>query len=254
MQLHFLHTKGADKHFPTIILMHGWSGSSKSLVGLQNSLSQKGFEVYNVDLPGFGGTELPPNPYYIDDYIDAILSFIEEQKITKPFLVGHSFGGKIALKIAATRPQLVRGIIAIGASGVEPKNSTKKKVLAQIAKAGKSAEKIPLLGLFAKPARKLFYKMLVREKDYYNSGALRETFVNIVNEHLDNLFPKINIPTLLIWGEQDKVTPLWMGQRMAELIPGAKLEVVPLNRHELPKVQPEIVSEIIYNQFGKLLK
>jgi len=56
----------------------------------------------------------------------------------------------------------------------------------------KMAERVPLFGAFAVSARKLFYKFMVREHDYYESGALRETFINIVNEHLDQLLPKIN--------------------------------------------------------------
>lgn len=246
MDLHYLEQGSGER---TVILMHGWSGSSQSLKDLQELLASGGFHVFNLDLPGFGGTVLPPKAFKLDDYQATILKFIADKKITKPILIGHSFGGKIALKIAATHPDAISAVVAMGASGIEPKNSFKKKFLNKIAKTGKKLVDNKVLGLLSEPTRKLFYKMVVREKDYYKSGPLQDTFVNIVNEHLDNLLPKITIPVLLIWGEADAITPLWMGQRMAELIPGSELKTVAEARHNLPLVNPLIVTEIIYNKF-----
>ena len=89
----------------------------------------------------------------------------------------------------------------------------------------------------------------MKEQDYYRSGELKQTFINIVNEHLDKVLPDIKAPLLVIWGQKDTVTPLWMGKRIVELVPGAELYTVPEARHDLPKVRPEIVAEMIYNKF-----
>lgn len=246
MQLNYIEKGEGDN---IAVLMHGWSGSSASLLALQNQLVDKGYHVYNLDLPGFGGTNIPETPYSLDDYVTSITNFLKAKNIQNPVLVGHSFGGKISLKLAAQEAYPIKSVVAIGASGIMPKNSLKKKLLEKVAKAGKRIISDENQGAFATSARKLFYKFVVREKDYYKSGALKQTFINIVNEHLDQLLPKIKVPVLLIWGEQDSVTPLWMGEKMNELIKESELKKVPESKHNLPLVNPEIVAEIIYNKF-----
>lgn len=245
MELNFVHLRGAGR---SIVLLHGWSGSSESLLPLGKDLQNKGYNVFVLDLPGFGGTTLPEKPYTMSDFVAAICNFLVANKIEKPILAGHSFGGKIALKLCAENAYPVSGLVAIAASGIKPLPSLKKKLVTRLAKIGGLLKKIPLSGIFTEPARKLFYKLAVREQDYYKSGALRETFVNVVNEHLDDVVGAIKVPVLLLWGEQDRATPLWMGQRLQELIPGAVLRTVPGAQHNLPKVSPEIVADLIYNE------
>lgn len=246
MKINYIEKGAGDKY---AVLLHGWSGSSLSLAKLQDKLSGYGYHTYNLDLPGFGGTALPEKPYYLDNYVLTIKQFIIEHKIEKPLLIGHSFGGKIGLKMAVEDSDLLGGLVAVSASGIKPNNSLKKNVLARLSKAGKKFTNPQDEGAFATTARKLFYKFVVREKDYYKSGALKQTFVNIVEEHLDENLKEITLPVLIVWGERDTVTPVWMGYKMKELINNSSLEVVPNTKHNLPLLYPEIVAEIIYNKF-----
>jgi pimeloyl-ACP methyl ester carboxylesterase len=229
-----------------VVLLHGWGGSLNSLTGLQDIIVEHGgYRVFNLDLPGFGQSQLPEKVLTLDDYVEIIAGFIKKENLFKPVLVGHSFGGKLSAALAVTYPELVGGLVLIDASGINPHNSRRKSLFLIPAKVFGSVFSIPGLNLIKPAARSFFYKHLVRERDYLDSQNLRQTFLNIVNTHLDKVLGKIKTPTLLIWGEDDTLTPLWMGEKMAELIPDSRLEVVAGKKHILPKTSPEIVAKII---------
>lgn len=232
-----------------IILLHGWGGSSKSLSSLQEKLTDKGFRVYNVDLPGFGLSQLPDGAMHLTDYVGLLAEFMTSLNIISPIIVGHSFGGKIALKTAILKPELISALVLIDVSGIKPKNQFKKKMLYGVSKPFKVLFSLPLIKYLYSPLRMVYYRFIVREKDYYKSGKLRETFINVVNEHLDGDLPKIVTNTLIIWGAEDKVTPLWMGKKINSEIATSRLEVVADIGHGLPLKQPAMVAEIIYNYF-----
>ncbi|HLD03946.1 MAG TPA: alpha/beta hydrolase [Candidatus Dojkabacteria bacterium] len=230
---------------PPIILMHGWGGSSASLEPLQEQLAGKGFQVFNFDLPGFGQSEMLKKVMDLSDYVEFLHAFLERMNIYKPVLVGHSFGGKIAVAFAAKYGDKLARLVIIDASGINPKIEKKQRRLQRTAKFFGKVFNLPGLH-FTKPlARKLFYKTIVKESDYLKAGKLKETFKNIVKEHVDLLLSKINMETLVIWGEKDGITPLWQGKKLAQGIRNARLEVIENATHNLPLVMPELVAKII---------
>jgi len=241
-----------------VILLHGWGGSHASMQGLQDELNDikqnqeiaTTYNVYNLDLPGFGKSPLTKPDMNLDDYILEILKFILDHNIQNPILVGHSFGGKIITKLASLEKIPIKGIVLIASSGLDPKNYKKVGLLKRVAGVGKKIFSLPILRTLAYPVRKFFYYYIVRERDYFDAGEiLQKTFINVNKENLDAIYPKIKVPTLIIWGEEDSVTPLWMGETIAKLIPNAKLEVIKGVRHNLIMQYPQIVSKIIYNNF-----
>lgn len=228
--------------------MHGWGGSANSLSKLQDDLVEKGFLVYDLDLPGFGKSPLTKEVMDMDDYANEVKKMIKDRKIENPILIGHSFGGKIATKIAIEDPSLISGIVLIAASGIKPDNENKKNIFKNISRFGKKIFSLPVLKSIYKPVRKFYYYYIVRERDYFNAGEkLAKTFEKVNSEFYGDLLGLIDIPTLIIWGELDSITPLWMGKEYSEKIKRAKLEVVEGVGHNLPLIKPEIVSEIIYN-------
>lgn len=228
------------------MLMHGWGGSSKSLEGLQRQLAGMGFQVFNIDLPGFGESTLPKESLVLDDYVDFIRELIEKLNIYKPVLIGHSFGGKIALAFAIKYPGVASKLVLVAASGIYPKNSVKKSFMYLVAKILGAPFKLPPLSLVKPMARRLFYKLIVGEQDYLKSAGLTETFKNIISEHLNDKLKLIQTDSLLIWGTNDSYTPLWQGEEMARLIKGSRLEVVQDATHSLPLTKPDLVAKIIY--------
>jgi pimeloyl-ACP methyl ester carboxylesterase len=212
----------------------------------------------------------------MDDYAQAIEDFIEENHIFEPIIVGHSFGGKLAIKLAlrsqvaskaasqqpsqaasqqpsqsaAPKPtsNQVAKIVLINSSGIKPKNDSKRSLFSNISTFGKNIFSASFLKPLYNPIRKFYYYYIVRERDYFNAGEkLQKTFININSENYDELLNQVLVPTLIICGADDKVTPLWMGEKLKAEIAGSKLIVVENAKHNLPIISPEIVSEIIYN-------
>ena len=233
--------------------MHGWGGSSSSMDALQKDLAQKGFLVFNLDLPGFGKTPLNKSVMDMNDYRDAIVEFMETKNIYQPVLIGHSFGGKLAIKLALDKPELISRIVLISASGVKPLNDIKRSMFSKISSFGKRIFSSKNLKNLYNPVRKFYYYYIVRERDYFDAGQkLQKTFIKINDEYYDDFLEKVKVPTLVIWGALDKVTPLWMGEKLESNIKEAKLKVIKDAKHNLPLTKPEIVSEIIYNYLNEL--
>jgi pimeloyl-ACP methyl ester carboxylesterase len=230
-----------------LILLHGWGGSIKSLEPLAQALISKGYRAINIEWPGAGTSAVPVDPLQLEDYAQLLKKVVLKLNLTDPVALGHSFGGKVLLKTATTDPQLFSKLIIVNASGIKPRNSFKKKVFKGISSSAARLEKLPGISKISGSLRHAYYKFLVGEMDYYKAGPMRETFKNIIATDLDEQLNSITTPTLLIWGKDDRITPLWMGQRMHSLIPNSQLEVVEGKGHGLPLIAAEKVSELVSN-------
>lgn len=207
-----------------VLLLHGWGANIKLFDNLMNLLAPK-YRVFALDMPGFGDSEEPPVPWCVDDYTDFVLKFIEEQGMKKATLLGHSFGGRVIIKILS-RPSLPfepQRVIFVDAAGIKPKRKLKNVVKVRIFKMSKWVLSLP-------PVRKLYPDALeqLRKKNGsadYNAATpiMRQSLVRVVNEDLTHLLPNIKVPTLLVWGENDADTPLRDGQLFEQMIPDAGL-------------------------------
>ncbi len=155
---------------------------------------------------------------------------MDENGIEKAALLGHSFGGKVAMCLAAKYPQRVEKLILIASSGIPPKRSLSKKIqLFGIKWGGKSLAKIDYLcstSLFS-----TYFTPKFGSRDYQQAGAMRPTLIRAVNEDITPHLIAIRSPTLLLWGGKDTETPPEMGRRFADLIPQAKLHCFPHHTH-----------------------
>ena len=238
-------TKGESNENPPILILHGWGASTKSWEKVQNELSNLRYKVIVPDMPGFGESAPPEKPWTSDDYLSWLLGFIKEQKITTPFyLVGHSFGGSLALKLAIKHPELIRKLIVISAArSGHAKTSLKVRVIKRIVRIGKSTEKLP----FFKLMRKAFYKFIVQERDYERTeGVMRKTMELVLKDNLTHDLHKIHLPTLIIWGENDKATPIEDAHVINHEIKGSELRIVKGGKHAINLTHPYEVSEFIY--------
>lgn len=233
-----------------IVLLHGWGGSSASLEKLQDFLAGAGFKVINLDLPGFGESDIPTKPLKLEDYVEYLAQTLTALKLEKPVLLGHSFGGKISMLYAKTYPNKISSLILVNASGIKPNNELKKNTLYYPTKVFGSVFDLPLLKQIKPLIRKLYYKLVVGEHDYVKSGPMQETMKNIIARDLDDELKDIKTPTLVIWGEKDKDTPLWQGQKLATEINDARLEVVADATHGLPLHRPDIVANLTTSFLG----
>lgn len=227
----FLRIKDLNIHYesygsgPPIVLLHGWCGDGQSFTPLLRALSDR-FRVYVIDLPGFGQSHLPTSVWRSKDYAELVQLFLERRHIEKPIVVGHSFGGKIAIQVASNCP--IAKLILVGSSGIKPK----RRLLYYLKVWPKKMAKKITEKLMPKRISQVvieFFKKRMGSKDYRQaSGIMREILIQSVNEDLRCLLPKITCPTLLIWGDRDKETPLYMGKMMHDLLPNSQF--VLLNR------------------------
>lgn len=148
--------------------------------------------------------------------------------------IGHSFGDRLAVYIAANHPELVEKLVLTDAAGVENRNTLKLKLLKNISKLFKASETshspYPIRAISRTTKRLLF--SFTASKDYRNaSPTMRETLKKVVELNLSSLLPSISSETLILWGEHDNVTLLKDAQLMKKLIPDSKLEIIPEAEH-----------------------
>jgi len=204
----------------SVLLLHGWGGSIQTMMAIGNILKDK-FRVISVDLPGFGKSGIPEVPWNSYDYAECIYKFIQKLNLSGLIVFGHSHGGRISI-ILASKYEVVRKLILIDSAGIIPKRKAKYyikvywfKMLKKIYKALPAKNK--------KEKMDKFYKKFGAQ-DYRDSdGVMRQTMVKVINDNLFGLLRLIKAPTLLIWGENDEDTPVYMGRLMEKEIPDSGL-------------------------------
>lgn len=178
----------------TILLLHGWGADSSALMFVARHLCVK-YRVLLIDFPGFGDSEYPPEYYGVKEYADDALRLIERLGISSATIVGHSFGGRVAIELAAYHPELVEELVLVDSAGLKPRRGLKYYV--RIA-AHKLARSFGLKGL--------------RGSSDYNTLplAMRGVFVRVVNYYQNALLGQISCPCAVFWGADDRETPLYM--------------------------------------------
>jgi pimeloyl-ACP methyl ester carboxylesterase len=228
-----------------LIFLHGWSKEiSKSKYQKLINLLAKKYRVFYLDFPGFGNSAPPPKPWTVGDYTEFVSSFLKRLKIKKCILIGHSFGGRVAIKLANKYPNSVKKIILIDSAGVERK-SFKVKTLITLAKLAPDFLKKSFSSFFgAKNFREA-------------SGVMKETLKLVVAENLEEEMKKMQKPALIVWGKDDQTTLLWQGKLIHQLINGSKFVVVNNANHGLPWQKPKTLAKEILkflspnqNKFG----
>lgn len=204
-----------------VLLLHGWGGEAASFQPVFDWLAQS-HKVYALDLPGFGKSQIPPTAWNTSDYAQFVIAFLEKFRIPKAHFIGHSFGGRISIIISAEYPEKVDKLILVDSAGIKPRRTIKYQLRVGLAKIGKLLRRCGKYGVLVADAM----STRAGSKDYQNAGDMRGTLVKVVNQDLRSLLPRITASTLLIWGEDDKDTPVSFGQIMEKEIPDAGLVVL----------------------------
>jgi pimeloyl-ACP methyl ester carboxylesterase len=217
-----------DRH---IVFLHGWGGSRESLRGIA-TLFQHQYRVHLVDLPGFGEAPPPPEGWGTLEYTDLVQRYVLDRLSGWVALVGHSFGGRLSVRLGARRLLQVRAIVLMGVPGLpQPAYSRRKLRRDAIRVLRKTLIAMrPITGQRAID----WHTRRFGSKDYQAAGALRPVLVKTVTEDLTESARLVACPVLLLWGSDDAETPTWLGERYRELMPGrAALEVLPHKDHHL---------------------
>ena len=206
-----------------VVLLHGW-GSNITLFEQAIAILERKYKVVAMDMPGFGESEEPKEPWDVDNYVDFVLEFLKDYNPSKITVLGHSFGGRVIIKMCSRElPFEIEKVILVDAAGVKPKKTLKQKTKQKIYKATKSIYSSDVV-------QKMFPDALenLRKRNGsadYNAASpiMRQTLVKVVNEDLCELMPNVKAPTLLVWGTADDATPLSDALIMEKLMPEAGL-------------------------------
>ncbi len=208
-----------------IILLHGWGASIKAFLPVYKYLS-KSYRVYVLDFPGFGESDEPPCTYKVADYARILLKFINKLNIKSPNLIGHSFGGRVIMKLVGDMGYIPKNIIFVDSAGIKPKRHINYYLKVYSYKFSKMVVNM----LFDEKKAKDIISNMQNKKgssDYKNASEnMRSVFVNVVNEDLKYTLKNIKVPTLIIWGEKDLDTPLKDAKLIEKLVPDSGLVVL----------------------------
>lgn len=239
------------KNIP-ILILHGWNLSAAKFDSLVKELERRGHKVICFDLPGFGKENIPDRPWNLSDYVSFVEKKLNSANIKKVILIGHSFGGRIGIKLAAGNPKLLYALVLTGTPGINPVPKVKVSLFLFSAKIGNVIFSLPILSIFKNKVRHLLYRV-ARATDFYNTDKkMRETFKNIIKEDLISYLKKITTPTLLLWGKKDMIVPVKIAGEMLKFINKAKLSVIPEARHGLPWTHPKIFAEKVDTFIAKI--
>jgi pimeloyl-ACP methyl ester carboxylesterase len=241
---------------PTFVMLHGFAASSYTWEYWAPRLAKRG-RVILVDLKGFGDAPKPDDGHYAaEDQADLIVALMSELDLHDVTLIGHSMGGGISLFTAlkhfeAERNPLTRLVLV--AAAAYRQRLPPFVALSRFPRAATIA--LRLLG----PARVIRASM---HRIVYDPSTVTEEQVEayaralttnegvraaltagrtILPDNLDDFtrrYPEITIPTLLMWGDHDRVVPLWVGERLANELPDARLEVLTDCGHVPPEERP----------------
>lgn len=228
--------KGED-----LLVLHGWGASIEAVYPIVTGLASVA-RVHALDLPGFGESEPPPQPWGVEEYQAFVAAYMDAAGIARANIVGHSNGGRIAIRMAATEPSRVAKLVLVDAAGIRPKRTFRWYRRVGMAKVGKYAARY--LGA---PGERLREMLVGRaaSTDYAAAGELRPTLVKLVNSELRPYLPEIVASTLLVWGAEDDDTPVAMGREMERLIPDAGLVVLEGAGHFSYLDQPARFAKIV---------
>ncbi len=222
-----------------IFIIHGWSYNLDKWQPIMPFLKAQNLEPILLKVPGL--TTPSDKVWDIKGYIKWLDGELKGEP--NPIVIGHSNGGRIALSYAQANPGRLKQLILIDSAGLAEHSLIKKTklgILSGLSKIGKPLARIPLL-------RKVFYKV-IGAQDYYQAPPnMRETMQNMLFADSKLDLTQINLPTTLIWGREDNITPLKDGKKIAKLLPNSSLNIIDRAKHAPQATQPEMVAELIKN-------
>lgn len=216
---------------PSVVALHGWARSGADFAPILD-----GLDAVAPHLPGFGTTDAPPIAWGTADYAELVADAI------RPFapvvILGHSFGGRVAVRIAARYPELVTALVLTGVPLVRLAPRSNPALSFRVVRAMAKARILPA-SVLEKQRRK-------HGSADYNAaqGVMREILVKVVNEDYRDDLAKITAPVRMVWGEHDTSAPTDAGRDAAELI-GASFSVVPGEGHLLEGALADAVRKEI---------
>lgn len=217
-----------------VLLLHGWGCDMKMMQPVASAL-EKDHRTLLIDFPGHGESGKPPEPWGVQEYAECVIKLLEKLQFIPCAVIAHSFGCRIAAWIEAYYPHMINRIVFTGAAGIRPLPSAESmKRTAKYKKLKRICGSMKNIPVFRSAAEKLENRLIRKygSRDYIAlDEEMRKTFVKVINQDLSSLYDRFQSSTLLIWGDADTETPLWMAKEMCRRIPDAGLVILENGTH-----------------------
>lgn len=212
-----------------VVLLHGWGCSGELMKSVGEHLA-KDMTVLAVDFPAHGQSAQPPEPWGVPEFAACLKELLMKLDFLPCSVIAHSFGGRVTIELASADADMFERIILTGAAGIrkqaDSKSTQKTSTYKRLKSLVEVARKLRIFGKLPD----MWQEALVQKygsKDYAAlSPEMRKTFVKVVNYDQSEKLKSIRNSTLLVWGDKDTETPLWMGQQMEKEIPDSALIVL----------------------------
>ncbi len=225
-----------------ILFLHGWGDNLDTFTKLM-TLFKAHYDVVSVDLPGFGKTDTPREPFTLTSYAKFLRSFLDKLNIEQPYcVIGHSNGGAIAIKALALGEIKPQKLVLLASSGKRSPYSAKNKLVRLAAKIAKVPTLLLPYGIQKSIKKKAYAKL---GSDLFVAEHLQETFKKVVSEDVTEDTHLINADTLLVYGELDTATPVAYGEKFASHIKHSQLKIVHGADHFFHKTHHDEVAKIL---------
>ena len=229
---------------PQVIGLHGWGRNRSDLLPALRGSALHDRAYASLDLPGFGHSPEPPPGIGAREYAEIVRTVLTEVAAGPCVLAGHSFGGRVALCLAAESPDLVRGLVLTGVPLIRLQPPGKPKLSYRV---GRSMHRHGLLSDDRMEALRQKYG----STDYRAaSPVMRTVLVKVVAESYDDELRRLQCPTTLVWGAQDTVVPVSVAEAAAAIAPNADLEVIPDGGHDVPLTHPDAIASACRTQLA----
>ncbi len=224
---------------PRVILLHGWRRTHQDFAAVTRRLDHLGVSSLALDLAGFGASPPPTVACGAAGYAADLALLLEEVGASAPLLVGHSFGGRVAVSLAASRPDLVSHLVLTGVPLIRNPRPGHSPLAYRVLRAGARRGWVSSTRLEA--ARRRY-----GSEDYRAaSGVVRDVLVTVVNESYESELAALTAGVDLVWGDNDTVVPVSVARRAAELLSTSRVTVVEGVGHLLPTESPDSLVEAI---------
>lgn len=214
-----------------VVFLHGFFGDHR-VWWRQYELTDE-YQVVAWDAPGCGGSSTPPADWRLSDYASCLAGFIEALGLKRPHVVGNSFGGSLALQLFALDSSLPRSLVLAdtyaGWSGSFPPEVVTQRLANSLPDLDLPVEQVVSKWIHgfvtaAAPAA------LVREIETiitdFDRDGMRVMIRALADTDLRDVLRRVGVPTLLIWGDEDVRSPLYVAEAMQRQIPGSRLVVI----------------------------
>ena len=233
-----------------VLMIHGWGADVSLLQPLAQHLAKQDYQLFMPELPGFGSSAKPTTAFSIFDYADFCKAYLDARGLERVYYFGHSLGGRIGLIMGSEHSARINKMVLSNSAGLRAKPSLSSDMRIRLYRGIRNSLEHMGAKAVAENLRQS-YNRRYGSADFLSAcPIMRETLVKVVNQDLLAYARRVQVPTILIWGDRDQVTPHWMGQKLEAAIPDAALIVHAGAGHYAYLDFPEKTASIMHALFG----